>query len=290
MVCAVLGACGKVVDVAPDAAPLCTDGIKNGTESDVDCGGSCEPCVDGRFCTAGTDCANGICTGGNCVAPSCSDNVKNGDELDVDCAGSCGASTCKVGQTCDDNTQCESQMCAGTNVCIAPKRVFLTVATFTAPQIGGLAGADAKCQTEADAAQLGGTYKAWLSDLTGSPSTRFTRSLVAPYVRTDGFVLAVDWDDLTDGTLGGPINRTAANQPSSGGPSACDATARWAWSNTRADGTLQSDTQSCNNWTAATGGSAWGRVTDSTSTWSSACSGGIDSCGAVSTVLICFEQ
>src|SRR5689334_14792557 len=35
----------------------CTDGAKNGTETDVDCGGSCEPCATGAQCTAASDCA-----------------------------------------------------------------------------------------------------------------------------------------------------------------------------------------------------------------------------------------
>jgi hypothetical protein len=290
MVCALAGAaaCGKVVDNAPDAAPSCTDGIKNGMESDVDCGGTCDGCADGKFCAAGPDCENGICNAGNCSAPSCTDGVMNGTELDVDCAGSCGAGKCKVGQTCTDNTQCESQMCAGTNVCITAKRVFVTPQLFTGGSIGGLVGADAKCQTAADAASLGGTYKAWLSDLTGSPSTRFTRSLIAPYVRTDGLVLAANWDDLTDGQLGGPINRTAANQPAVGG-SACGTNVD-VWTNTRTDGLIASDSLSCNNWTSNTGGSAWGRITDSATAWTGYCSGGSDFCGLRTAALYCFEQ
>jgi hypothetical protein len=35
------------------------------------------------------------------------------------------------------------------------------------------------------AAGLPGTYRAWISDITGSPSTRFTKSTI-PYVRRDG--------------------------------------------------------------------------------------------------------
>jgi len=45
----------------------CTDGIQNGTESDVDCGGSdCRPCFGGEACTAGTDCSSGVCNAGLC--------------------------------------------------------------------------------------------------------------------------------------------------------------------------------------------------------------------------------
>ena len=35
---------------APISTPTCTDGVKNGTETDVDCGGACSPCADGKAC------------------------------------------------------------------------------------------------------------------------------------------------------------------------------------------------------------------------------------------------
>lgn len=286
LVCALAGACDKVVDVAPDAGPACDDNIKNGSESDVDCGGSCEPCAVAKTCAAGDDCASGICNG-TCAAPSCSDGVKNGDELDVDCAGACGAGSCKTGQTCDDSAQCVSQLCAGTNVCIAPKRVFLTAASFTGAQMGGLTGADAKCQAEADAAQLGGTYKAWLSDSTGSPSTRFTKS-VAPYVRTDGMQLASDWDDLIDGNIAAPINRNAANQAANGAANVCGATLVYVFTNTSNAGTPGPAGNSCTNWTSNSGPSAWGRI-DQLVFWTSNCSGGTDGC-SMPTPIYCFEQ
>lgn len=48
-------------------APTCSDGIKDGTETDKDCGGShCPPCPVGGICTAGTDCGSGICATGTC--------------------------------------------------------------------------------------------------------------------------------------------------------------------------------------------------------------------------------
>jgi hypothetical protein len=47
-------------------APTCSDGIKNGSESDVDCGGSCPRCANGRTCLSRNDCASGLCSGGTC--------------------------------------------------------------------------------------------------------------------------------------------------------------------------------------------------------------------------------
>ena len=70
-----LGAgCGNELTVVPidagaDAeilAPSCTDGVKNDSETDVDCGGTCGGCSEGKVCTAGRDCANGTCFAGTC--------------------------------------------------------------------------------------------------------------------------------------------------------------------------------------------------------------------------------
>ncbi|OUR98104.1 hypothetical protein A9Q86_13670 [Flavobacteriales bacterium 33_180_T64] len=59
-------------------APTCTDGIQNGDETGVDCGGSsCAPCV---------------------IPPTCDDGVQNGDETGVDCGGS-SCAPCSTGGT-----------------------------------------------------------------------------------------------------------------------------------------------------------------------------------------------
>jgi alpha-tubulin suppressor-like RCC1 family protein len=44
----------------------CTDGVESGNETDVDCGGSCEPCDNGKHCLAGSDCQSGNCEAGTC--------------------------------------------------------------------------------------------------------------------------------------------------------------------------------------------------------------------------------
>ena len=58
------------------------------------------------------------------------------------------------------------------------KTVFVTSERFNG-NLGGLKGADDKCQAQAeDPASIvpSGTYLAWLSDGTESPDTRFTKS------------------------------------------------------------------------------------------------------------------
>lgn len=51
----------------------CDDGVKNGSETDIDCGGGdCDPCVQGA-CISPSDCASNMCEADVCVKlqPSC---------------------------------------------------------------------------------------------------------------------------------------------------------------------------------------------------------------------------
>ena len=99
-----------------------TDGVKNGTETDVDCGGVAAPsCGDGKGCAFASDCQSLVCTGGTCQAPSASDGVKNGSETDIDCGGP-SAGPCGPGLLCAAPTDCESRSCGvgGERRCLAP--------------------------------------------------------------------------------------------------------------------------------------------------------------------------
>lgn len=52
------------------ASPSCQDGVLNGTETDVDCGGGCNPCDLAGSCVSNADCEAGLyCDGGRCQAP-----------------------------------------------------------------------------------------------------------------------------------------------------------------------------------------------------------------------------
>jgi hypothetical protein len=85
--------------------------VKNGTESDVDCGGSCATkCGAARACGGNSDCASGACSNGQCTAPShCTSGGRNGNETDVDCGGSC--LPCGAGDTCAAPQDCQSGSC-----------------------------------------------------------------------------------------------------------------------------------------------------------------------------------
>lgn len=49
-----------------DTAPTCSDGIENGDETDVDCGGSCAPCSTGASCSSNSDCSGDWCRSDTC--------------------------------------------------------------------------------------------------------------------------------------------------------------------------------------------------------------------------------
>jgi hypothetical protein len=50
-------------------ATACADGIKDGDESDIDCGGSCSSkCGFNQVCSGNSDCKTGVCTEGLCAA------------------------------------------------------------------------------------------------------------------------------------------------------------------------------------------------------------------------------
>jgi len=93
-------------------AATCGDAIKDGTETDVDCGGSqCRACNDRQHCSVGTDCASGTCSGGGvCVDPTCLDGKQDGTETAVDCGG-LQCAPCTGGQGCSVGTDCTSGVC-----------------------------------------------------------------------------------------------------------------------------------------------------------------------------------
>jgi len=80
----------------------CTDGLMNGNETGIDCGGpDCEECAIAPTCDDGLmngDETGVDCGGPNCeecvIAPTCDDGLMNGDETGVDCGGA----TCPVCQ------------------------------------------------------------------------------------------------------------------------------------------------------------------------------------------------
>ena len=87
--------------------PTCIDGVQNGIETGIDCGGSCSPCATTPTCTDGIQngTETGVDCGGSCqpcgTAPTCSDGIMNGNETGIDCGGP----DCPACVTCTDGIQ-----------------------------------------------------------------------------------------------------------------------------------------------------------------------------------------
>jgi hypothetical protein len=153
----------------------------------------------------------------------------------------------------------------------------------------GLEGADCICQQLAKAQGLKGTYKAWLSTDSQSPSTRFTQS-GCPYVLVNGTTVADNWSDLTDGSLDNSIriDETGANRATgtdddlNGNES--------VRTNTAQDGTSLG-LQDCGDWTtnsSGDGGVRGGMLDEAGGTWTNQ---SIVSFTCDSLIfLYCFEQ
>jgi hypothetical protein len=104
-----------------DASALpghCSDGTEDDGETDVDCGGTCAPCLASHGCTSGSDCASGNCVGSICQTPTCSDGIANGVESDIDCGGA-NCVPCAVGKDCHVASDCTTAVCVA-SICRAP--------------------------------------------------------------------------------------------------------------------------------------------------------------------------
>ena len=168
---------------------------------------------------------------------------------------------------------------------IPVNRVFITGGTTTYNgDLGGLDGGDSKCRARATSASLGGTWKAWLSigpNDGESPDTRFTKNIFGPYKLVDNTTLiANNWSDLINN---GPRNKIEKDE------SGTVRSSQNAWTNTRKEGTVISESDDCGDFTdsnvVATGFKGNNNYTED-GRWTFHTT---ISCGA-SIRLYCFEQ
>jgi hypothetical protein len=100
------------------AAPTCSDGVKNATETDVDCGPGCATCGILKKCVNNGDCASARCVRNLCVLASCTNGQKGGTETASDCGGpSCAP--CSPGAACNVASDCTTSVCGnfGGKIC-----------------------------------------------------------------------------------------------------------------------------------------------------------------------------
>jgi hypothetical protein len=187
---------------------------------------------------------------------------------------------CQVTRTCDAGMatiSCPSGDSVIKCPVVVAKMVFLT-STKHDGNLGGLAGADGICNSLAGQQGIGGAFKAWLSADNGSPSSRFTKSTV-PYTLHDGTVIAVNYADLTDGSLASPINmdELGMSYPMVDGA---------VWSHTSRFG-VRSAGEHCDNWTNGGAGTGFYGLSISTDfRWTEQAN---QPC-FTNARLICFEQ
>jgi cysteine-rich repeat protein len=235
----------------------------------------------------------------DCTGASCGDEYVNGvagetcddgNLVDTDACVSCQEASCGDGfihegeEECDDGNDEDGDGCSG-QCEVEWRAVFVTSESYTG-DLGGLEGADAKCQARAEEAGLVGVYKAWLSVPGEGPSTRFT-TWNRPYRLVDGTIIADNWADLTDGSLDAPIDRTELSSPAPTGNTNCGGGDQpTVWTSTDWDGT-PGNVDACAGWTTEDGSGAWGRAGATNIFWTNWCS--LGPCSWIST-LYCFQQ
>ncbi|MCB9739712.1 MAG: SMP-30/gluconolactonase/LRE family protein, partial [Deltaproteobacteria bacterium] len=232
-------------------------------------------CIDGKPCLGKRLCNQGFCVGG--VPKDCDDS-----------------NTCTL-DSCNEATgECEYKADPAKG-CTVSRRAFVTNEAFAA-SLGGVTGAHAKCQAAASAANLGGTWLAWIADSTTYPSIYHDKSTV-PYRRLDGGLIALNWNDLVDGTLDNPIDVTelGSKVPTTASTSYCGSNSLPSvWTGTNTAGNRANSTSSiyyCSNWNTTTTSSSYrgasGNATLNNSAWTTSCT--TQRCNYKGH-LYCFEQ
>jgi hypothetical protein len=148
---ATAGGCGA----APNTC-RCSDGVKNGDETDVDCGGpTCGGCGGGKKCNGNMDCAaiTPACVNGACCSDPCT-----GQCTDCNAVGQCVAVPGKSAPMCTNGTVCGSTLaepCVGKAgaMCIASLlgrdclSGVCTASHCAQSQAGGACNTTADCAT-----------------------------------------------------------------------------------------------------------------------------------------------
>jgi hypothetical protein len=266
------GTCAPVTsETDPDdecAEDVCTFGTCDGAgactveSSETVCRGSTGLCDIEELCdgTTGVCPSDGVASSTASV-PACAPYMCPG-------VGTACRTTCASDTDCSFTNFC---VLVGTNMCLPGRRIFVTSTVHTG-NLGGLAGADAICQTRANAGGLTGTYRAWLSS-GASAATNRIHHYGGVYFRigvNGPMRVASNWADLANG-----LDNVAIATDEFGVSAGSSA---YAWTGTNADGTVDTSTTRCSDWTSADGNQTGLRgwtsagVSDWTSNGSAACS------------------
>ncbi|MCB9570186.1 MAG: DUF4215 domain-containing protein [Myxococcales bacterium] len=300
----------------------CDDGNISNTDECVD-GCKLATCGDGFIqedkeeCDDGNDVDTDTCPT-SCKPASCGDGFvqqgkeecDDGNQSNTDaCTNACKAAACGDGyvqgdEACDDGNTDDLDACSGD--CATSRRFVFVTADVYDGNLGGLAGADALCNGLVDDARAdmvpaflaGRTFKAWLSDDTQSPDTRFSakgEGFGGTYVMIDStkdpvelVPVAVGWAGLVSGMLDHPLDHDQQGKLIQANE------VKEVWSNTQPDGTggkwamaqNQLDDAHCQNWSSTVGIGNTGLTDLATGNWTAK---GLKNCDGAAR-LYCIED
>lgn len=163
----------------------------------------------------------------------------------------CGEGGCPiVGPT---NTPTITPTPAITYTPLPTRRMFISSDSHNG-DLGGIPGADNKCQVRADSENLGGTWIAWVSTTLSDAKDRVGNYL---WTQLNGVIVARNNADLTDGTIENPITIDETGATGSD----------FVWTGTENNGTYNSS--NCSDWSSSdAGGNGYLGQLVNTSSWS----------------------
>lgn len=260
--------CTGVVKYCGDAT--CQKDFEDAGNCKLDCPARCgdgvlsegEECDDGNLkdtdsCRA--DCLLASCGDGvvQLGVEECDDaNVVYGDACAQNCKNAiCGDGFVRMGwEECDDANDVETDGCNNKCGLIIRRKMFVSSTKYSG-NLGGIDGADAKCQVLAKARdpKLPGNFKAWLSDAKKGPVDRFDVAFTGVYELVDTTIVAVHgWKDLSDGMLDNPINIRETCGSVDFDADACEPVDTAVWSNTNVGGSPLGG-EHCDGWSTEAG-------------------------------------
>ncbi|MCX6707656.1 MAG: hypothetical protein NT001_05965 [Candidatus Woesearchaeota archaeon] len=97
----------------------CSNEIKDSGETDIDCGGSCPKCADGKSCSLNSDCQNNNCVNDVCTSNLCGNGVCDTGENSQNCIYDCNVCTDDIlfNEECNSGSSCIKGTCLSSCKC-----------------------------------------------------------------------------------------------------------------------------------------------------------------------------
>ncbi len=195
--------------------------------------------------SGGSETSTSTSTGTSTGASSSAESTTSGGGTSGTSSGSestgpsepvCGDGVVEGDETCDDGNATPGDGC---QECARDSIIFITSEVYQGFALGGLYGADQRCQSLAAKAGLQRflTFKAWLSTPGVSVADRLVHSR-GRYLLVNGLVVAQSWEALTSGTIETTITVDEKSQTQD----------TRAWTGTLASGEPAAGSEFCEDW------------------------------------------